>query len=157
MKILLFGPSGGGKTTWAKHLSQKFDLPLFHIDRYFFNPDWTKRPFEDFMANVDVHIELPRWIIDGNGMRSLETRYKESIVAILLHPPLLVCFSRIIYRWLSTLGKIKPDGPEGAKNGITWCMLIYIWNFEKRYTVSLEELREKYPHIPFYEVIPFSL
>jgi adenylate kinase family enzyme len=152
LKVLIFGPPGSGKTTWAKQLSIKYDLPLFHIDRHFFNPDWSKRPQDDFFRDVDVHLELPKWLIDGNGMRTLEMRYKHANIAILLHPPRLICVYRMFYRWLTTLGELKHDGPEGSKNGVTWAMLKYMWNFKKDRMAIVHDLQKKYPQVRFFLV-----
>lgn len=152
MKILLFGPPGTGKTTWAKELSRKLDLPLFHIDRHFFKGNWEKRPKEEFFRDVDVHMELDQWVIDGNGMRSLEMRYCRAEIAIYYHRPRLLCLWRIFYRIFETWGEPKLDGPDGTQNGVHWKLLEYLWNFDRKYRPMIEKLRERYPKIEFYEV-----
>ena len=39
-RILIIGNSGSGKTTFAKSLSRKIDLPLVHLDTLFWICEW---------------------------------------------------------------------------------------------------------------------
>ncbi|HXH32649.1 MAG TPA: AAA family ATPase [Bacteriovoracaceae bacterium] len=40
-KILLLGSSGSGKTVMATTLANMLGLPVIHLDRYRFDPDWV--------------------------------------------------------------------------------------------------------------------
>ena len=149
MKILVFGPPGAGKTTFCNQLSKKVGIPVFHIDRHFFHSCWSKRPREDFLRDCAQEMEKEQWLIDGNGMATIESRYQEATHAIWLSAPRLVCFYRIFKRWLTTIGKHKPDGPEGAANSVSFRMLRYLWRYKRKYTPLINELRERYPEVKF--------
>lgn len=150
MKFLIFGTPGSGKTTFSNRLSKITDIPVFHIDRHFFKKgrEWIERPQEDFLKDVKEQLEKDSWIIDGNGMRSLEMRFKEAHLAIFCDFPRLICIFRIFYRWISTLGKEKPDGPEDAINKVSFRILKYLWKFPSRYH-SINRLKELYPNVEF--------
>lgn len=152
MKILIFGIPGSGKTYISHKLSQKLDLPIFHIDKHFFTKDWIEREKSHFLMDVQSVLKTDQWIIDGNGMRTLEMRFKEADIAIYCKLPRLLCLFRIFYRWLTTLGKTKPDGPEGAANSVTWRLIKYLWRYPHRYKEQIKALKEKYPHVKFLEV-----
>lgn len=66
MKILVFGIPGSGKTTFSNRLSEITNIPVFHIDRHFFETGkgWKKRPHQDFLSDVKDQLEKDTWIID---------------------------------------------------------------------------------------------
>ncbi|MCB1108928.1 MAG: GNAT family N-acetyltransferase [Chlamydiia bacterium] len=153
MKILIFGIPGSGKTQLARKVSRALRLPIFHIDKHFFKKGWLERDHDHFLEDVKSVLKKDNWIIDGNGMRTLEMRYKEATVAIYCKLPRLLCLFRIFYRWLSTLGKAKDDGPEGATNSISWKLIKYLWNFPNKYQEKIEKLNLKYPEVNFLEIL----
>lgn len=154
MKALVFGLPGSGKTTFANRLSKITGIPVFHIDRHFFQKGggWIERPLEDFLKDVTRCLEQDAWIMDGNGMKSLEMRFQEAEIAIYCTLPRLQCLFRIFYRWISNLGKEKSDGPEGAVNNISLKLLKYLWSFSSRYTSKIYILKDRYPKTTFIHI-----
>ncbi len=146
MKILIFGFPGAGKTTFANHLSTLTGTPVFHVDRHFFESGWVERPQEDFLKDVHDLLKQDSWIIDGNGMRTLEMRFKEADLVIYCRFSRLLCLYRIFKRMFT---KEKPDGPDGATNSISIKLVKYLWNFTSRYDAKIASLRAKYPNIEF--------
>jgi len=59
------GTSGAGKTTLARLLSQRLDLPYVEFDALFHGPGWTERP--TFRDDVEAFIAGERWITDSDG------------------------------------------------------------------------------------------
>lgn len=49
-RILITGCSGAGKTTLAKKIAEKFELPLIHLDKIFWQPNWGKPDMDDWHA-----------------------------------------------------------------------------------------------------------
>lgn len=77
-RIMIFGIAGSGKSTFSLTLARILDLPVEHLDRYFFIDNWAERDYDEFLKIQSTLVEKERWIIDGNSTRSLEMRYKRS-------------------------------------------------------------------------------
>jgi adenylate kinase family enzyme len=152
MKILIFGPPGSGKTTLSLSLAKSLNIPAYHLDKYFFEKNWIERSPELFLADVATILTETCWIIDGNAMRTLETRFAQATIAIYLKKPRLLCLSRIIWRWLSTMHIKKHDGPEGSTNKISWKLLTYLWAYEKRYSKNINDLVKAYHTTLFFTI-----
>lgn len=152
MKIIIFGLPGSGKTTFANKLSEYTKVVVFHVDRHFFEKGWVERPKQLFFADIKKMLSKENWIIEGNGMSSLETRFKEADLAIYCDLPRLTCLFRVVYRFITTFGKHKPDGPDGSKNNISWSLIKYLWKFSKKYTPPIYKLKNSYPDVKFVHI-----
>lgn len=48
-KVMIMGRPGSGKSTCSIQLQQILDIPLFHLDKYFFEANWVPRNYQDFL------------------------------------------------------------------------------------------------------------
>ena len=48
-KIMVFGRPGSGKSTFAVQLAQDLSIPVYHIDKIFFEQAWIKRERSEFL------------------------------------------------------------------------------------------------------------
>ncbi len=146
-KIMIFGIPGSGKSTFASKLSQKLNIPLEHLDRYFFLDNWIERDKTEFLKIQQDLVSKKEWIIDGNATGSLEMRFQKADVALYFRFSRMLCLWRVCYRFFQRdqLGKA-----EGCSARISWKFLCYLWNFDTRVRTSLQELERKYPHVKLY-------
>ncbi|MFI5694823.1 AAA family ATPase [Kribbella sp. NPDC051586] len=61
-KVLVAGTSASGKTTLARAIGERLDLPHIEIDALFHGPDWTPR--ETFLAEVEEFSSRPGWVTE---------------------------------------------------------------------------------------------
>lgn len=90
-KIIVIGCPGSGKSTFSKELKKIYNLPLYHLDLIWNNPDKTTITREEFDQELSKIFNTNEWIIDGNYQRTLENRIKEANTIFLLDYPVDVC------------------------------------------------------------------
>jgi adenylate kinase family enzyme len=147
-KIMVFGLPGSGKSTFATKLAQCLDLPVYHLDKHFYVENWFERDYEEFLDVQQSFVDQPRWVIDGNAMKSLEMRFQKADVAIYFRYPVFICFWRMFKRVFHKNWHI-PDLAEGCTKNIRFRLIKYLFRFHRRYSPKINELRQKYPQVYF--------
>lgn len=136
-RISIVGISGSGKSTLANNLGKKLELPVFHLDKYFWNTEWKERYATkgEFTSVVESFIKKDKWIIDGNHRSSnIDLRFEKSDAIILLDFPKWRCLWRVLFR---VLDRRQPfDKPEGVKERVDWGLIKHIWNYNTSKTIE---------------------
>ena len=73
-KVIIIGCPGSGKSTFAKALHNKKELPLYHLDMMYWNKDKTTVEKEVFLKRLTETLGKDSWIIDGNYASTMELR-----------------------------------------------------------------------------------
>lgn len=114
-KIIVCGVSAGaGKSTFARKLGEKLEMPVHHLDSYYWKAGWVERKKEEFRDKQRQLVKEDAWIIEGNYASSMEIRLAEADTFIYLELPLRVCLYRALKRWVLNYGKTRPDMAEGC-------------------------------------------
>ena len=106
-KVIVIGCPGSGKSTFAKALHSKTNLPLYHLDMLYWNPNKTTVSKDVFIKRLTEVLKKEEWIIDGNYASTMEMRMKECDTVFFLDFPLEVCLDGIKER----KGKKRTDMP----------------------------------------------
>lgn len=64
-RIWIVGPPGAGKSTLSQILQDKFKVPHYELDQYFWMSNWKKVDEEEFERSVRLLAESESWVIDG--------------------------------------------------------------------------------------------
>lgn len=135
-RVAIVGCSGGGKSRLARALAARTGLPLVHIDQEYWLPGWVEPPFEQWRARHAELIAAPEWIIDGNSTRTLPARAAADMV-VFLDMPRWRCLLRVLWRVLTTFGKVREDMAPGCPERFDVEFLRYIWSFKRRYDPAI--------------------
>ncbi|MDB5245503.1 MAG: ATPase [Parcubacteria group bacterium] len=137
-RISVVGISGAGKSTLSNKLGKKLNLPVFHLDKYFWAVGWKKRyeTKEEFTLIVDGFVNQDKWIIDGNYTSSnIDLRFERADTIIFLDFPKYVSLWRVCVR---VLDRKQPfDKTEGVKQKVDWALIKWILNYK------VDEMRER--------------
>ena len=150
-RIAIFGRPGSGKSVLAKSLGKALDIPLYHLDCYYYGANWTVRDKTVFLQWQQQIIDQDKWILDGNCLDSLEMRFSRADVAIYFNRSKCLCYWRICKRRFVT-NKAALDRPADCPEEIAWILLTYMWKFERLISGRLLDLHKKYPHVHLYEI-----
>lgn len=135
-KIAIVGCAGSGKTYLAFQLQKKLNLPLFHLDDYYWKPDWERVDIEQFVEKHNELCEQDAWIIEGSYAQFLYYRVMHADVIIFLDLPRYLCIWHVVKRAILNYGKEIPGSPKNCKQRLFSMKFLYflqwIWNFNTR-------------------------
>ena len=130
-RIIIIGCGGAGKSTLARQLGEKLDIPVVHLDTLFWKPGWVESSTEEFDRKLAIELEKPKWIMDGNFNRTMPERVAKCDTIIYLDYNRLVCLWGVIKRNLTNRGKVRPDMGEGCPERIDFEFLKWVWNYNR--------------------------
>ena len=147
-RIMIIGCGGAGKSTLARQLGEKLNLPVVHLDQIWWAPgNWQHLEREEFDKMLKAEVEKPQWILDGNFNRTIEVRLEECDTVIYLDFSRFVCLTSWLKRVITNWGKARADMTDGC---VEWCdpeMANWIWGFNKknrnRYYDMLSQAKDK--------------
>ncbi len=138
-KIIIIGCSGSGKSTFARKLSAKTNIPLYYLDMIWHKPDKTTLTEREFDEQLSALLNQDTWIIDGNYQRTLEMRLKKCDTVFLLDIPTHICLEGA----KSRIGKQRVDLPwletEFEEDFQQW-----IYQYPNKSLPKIMELLDKY-------------
>jgi len=141
-RIMIIGSGGSGKSTFATELGKLTQIPVYHLDAYYWRSGWVPTPNEEWDRFLEELVVQDEWIIDGNYGRTLEVRMKRSDVIIYFDLSPWITTYRVIKRRVTYHGKTRPDLQGGCPEKLDWEFLKWVWNFRRtRRPGILEKLR----------------
>jgi adenylate kinase family enzyme len=139
-RVLIIGCPGAGKSTLARQLAASTGLPLFHLDKLYWQPGWQEPDKEAWHDTITQVLQGDSWILDGQFTSSLDLRLQAADTVILLDFPRSLCLRRVLWRVLTTWGRSREDMGPGCKEKFDWEFVRFIWNFPSN---QLLQAREK--------------
>ena len=141
-KILVIGSCGAGKSTLAKELSKKLNLPLIVLDQLYWNKNWERTPRDVWRKKVEELVKGDSWVIDGNHQNTFDLRFPVCDTVILLDINRFVCFWRI---WKRRMLKNRVDQLDNCEEKIDFNFMKWVlWDYPGRGRKEIVQFIEKY-------------
>lgn len=141
-RIMIIGCGGAGKSTLARQLGEKLEIPVVHLDKLFWRPGWNHVTREEFDASVREEMKKEKWIIDGNYNRTVPERLEHCDTVIYLDFSRLACLLGVAKRIITTYGTVRPDMGEDCPERIDWEFLGWVWNFNRKNRAKYHDMLE---------------
>jgi len=134
-RIVILGCSGTGKSTLARKVGARLNLPVIHLDSLFWEPGWVEAETEVFRARVIDAISGGRWVTDGNYLtKTGDLRFGDADLILWIDQPRWLRLVRIIRRTVSQLGRSRQDLAEGCPERLDLAFiefLRWVWDFDQ--------------------------
>jgi len=140
--IMIVGSAGSGKSTLATKIAALTGGRVVHMDHIYWNPGWEKRTDEEIYALVEEAIATDGWIIEGNGSKTHELRWRRAHMIIWLDLPRWLCLWRAAKRMVKNYGRSRPDMAPGCDDRFSWALVRWIWDFPQKNGPKVERLFE---------------
>src|SRR5690606_623154 len=114
---------GAGKSTFARKLGDTLNINVYHLDSIYWKSGWVESTLEEFEAKQREIVKRGKWIIEGNYSNTFHIRAAECDTVIYIEVPLYVCLFRVVKRWLTNIGKTRPDMAKGCKEKLDWAFI----------------------------------
>ncbi|MEM9547249.1 MAG: DNA topology modulation protein [Bacteroidota bacterium] len=125
-RIMIIGSCGSGKSTLSHRLQEVTHLPLYHLDQYYWKPDWTETPNEEWVEIVSALAQKDEWIIDGNYGSTMDVRFQYADTIVFMNISTMTCLWRVLGRIWKYHGQVRPDMPTGCKERFDLDFLHYV-------------------------------
>lgn len=142
-KIAIIGSGGAGKSTFARQLSDKLKIEVYHLDAILWKPYWVGTSKHEQKQIQHDLVAKYSWIIDGNYGGTLDIRLNAADTVIFLDIHRVICIYRAIKRVLRYRNKTRPDMGEGCEEKFDIDFLKWIWNYPKNKRPSILKMLEE--------------
>ena len=130
-RVLVLGSGGAGKSTFARQLARRLQLPVIHLDAFFWQSGWVQASLDEFDAALGRALDRDGWVMDGNYTRTLPRRAAVCDTIVFLDIAPAICVWRLLKRRLLYAGKTRPDMPDRCPERLDWEFLIWVWTYPR--------------------------
>lgn len=146
-KIYIIGPCGSGKTTFAKKMSEKYNIKRYELDKVCWDDDNgnIKRTDEEIKKLFDKILANESWIIEDVGRDKFKKGREQADIIYYIKLSKIKAYFRVIKRWLKQrLGKEDYNHPPTFKQLIYFiCIVNSYYKKEKTKLKELEMFQNK--------------
>jgi adenylate kinase family enzyme len=128
-RVMVVGCAGAGKTTFARRLAEKLELPAIHLDFHFWQPGWLPPDRQAWREQVVALAARPEWVMDGNYSNTYDIRMPRADSLVWLDYPRVVCMRRVLMRTIEGYGRTRRDLPDNCPERLDLAFLRYVWEF----------------------------
>lgn len=97
-RILIYGVTGSGKTTFARQLSEATGIPWHSVDDLTFEPGWQQVPDDIQRQRIAAIVEADEWILDTAYGKWIDIPLSRVELVLGLDYPRWFSFTRLLRR-----------------------------------------------------------
>lgn len=121
-RIVVVGGPGAGKTTLARTLAERLDVPHVELDALHWQPNWTPAAIDEFRRRVTAALRGERWVVDGNYSKVRPIVWRRADTLVWLDYPLPLILWRLGRR---SVRRVVRQEALWNENRETWRSLLF--------------------------------
>jgi adenylate kinase family enzyme len=141
-RVAVVGSGGAGKSTFARTLGRVTELPVVHLDEYYWHPGWVETSRDEWSIVQGDLVAQDRWIIDGNYSNTFDLRFARADTVIVLAFPRRVCIYRALKR--VSLNWHRDAQAQGCPERFDITFLRWLWEFPYKGRPELDAALQRY-------------
>lgn len=149
-RILILGSIGSGKTTLANSIQKKKKLSVYHLDKEYWLPNWTRPDFQIWEEKIAKFVSEEEWVIEGNYIETLPSRLERADLVIMLDIPTRICIRGLFWRTLKGQFFRRKDLGVGCKDAFNKAyqeLVEWAKSFKTIYYPALMQVISQYPQV----------
>jgi adenylate kinase family enzyme len=132
-RIMIIGGSGTGKSTLARVLGSKLELPVVHLDRQYWSRGWVAPEPAEWRRRVAELAAGDAWVMDGNYSSTFDLRLPRAHALAWLDLPRWIYFPRAVKRLVANYGRERGDIGPGCPERLDLDFLFnWVWSYPTR-------------------------
>jgi adenylate kinase family enzyme len=144
-RVIVIGTTGSGKTTVARTIAQRLDLPHIELDALNWGPDWAEVPPEVFRARVAEAVAAARWVVDGNYSKARDLVWPRADTVVWLDFALPVILWRLLRRTVTRVAsheELWSGNRERLRTAFLSRDSLFVWALQ-----TYRRRRRQYPEL----------
>lgn len=129
--------SGNGKTTVARELARRLDVPFVEMDALVHGPGWVEMPDDELRARLEPILAGDGWVVDNAYRRKVGTLvFDRADVVVWLDQPIRVWLPRLTRRtWRRLRGheEIWNGNRESLRTALWGRESLFVWAFRSHF------------------------
>lgn len=99
-RFSVVGTTGAGKTTTARRIAQRLEIPHVELDALYWGPEWSPASLPVFRTRVADAVRDEAWVVDGNYSKVRDIVWRRADVVVWLDYELPVILRQLVCRTL---------------------------------------------------------
>lgn len=128
-RIVIVGSGGSGKSTLAKQVGLALGVDVTHLDSLFWQPGWVRVSPPEQEIIVRKVVSRPRWVIDGDHLRTQPARFAAADTIVFLDFPRSICVWRTVRRFVQNRRRSRTGMAAGCLERLNWTLLRWVWRY----------------------------
>lgn len=131
-RVLIYGVTGSGKSTFATNLGRQSGLPVHLVDEICWLPDWVPMPDEVQADRISEIVAGEEWILDSAYGKWIDRVLPRAELVVGLDYPRHVSLRRLLVRTISralTREKVCNGNTESLRLAMSRDSII-LWHFK---------------------------
>lgn len=136
-RVVILGGAGAGKSTLARALGGRLDLPVTHLDRLCYDPGWMRVGAEEFSNRVSQALQGDRWVVEGTYHEASVISLPRADLVVWVQQPVLLRLWRAWRKTRRHRNAPRADRPDGCAEGFDLAYARTVLSFG-RWTSAIE-------------------